>query len=104
MGDQRRSRRPQKSAAAISSHHSITDSPPPPPNISSISYSGEQIPPDQINTSPHLILQENLLRVEYHSDDTQPHSPLSREQQATPDFITDSVMQLAITVVQLWFC
>ena len=27
-----------------------------------------------------------------------------KEQQATPDFITDSMMQLAITVVQLWFC
>lgn len=27
-----------------------------------------------------------------------------KEQQATPDFITDSMMQLAIMVVQLWFC
>lgn len=27
-----------------------------------------------------------------------------KEQQATPDFITDSMMQLAVMVVQLWFC
>lgn len=27
-----------------------------------------------------------------------------KEQQATPDFITDSMMQLATMVVQLWFC
>lgn len=32
-----------------------------------------------------------------------PHLP-RKEQQATSDFITDSVMQLATMAVQLWFC
>ena len=70
-----------------------------------------QIPPPLTNptwtyiltVNPLMAFPPNFKRKKEKKPQRVPHL-LRKEQQATPDFITDSMMQLAITEVQLWFC
>lgn len=86
------------STYCIFQRRTITPSPP------SQTYLSLHVDCKPINGFPiKLSNEEKKERTKAKRPQKVPHLP-RKEQQATPDFITDSMMQLATTVVQLWFC